>query len=360
MVSEITRSILNVFFAHRVVSFETWCSYLLDEGNGSGSSGTRGGVTYRKDEGYFYNWINPNFQNVLIRNVNKIEFENLYPDIIHLLIEKGTLEFNSEKFKNLILNILNITTEEVDEYICDNHRTLGELKSFVRCLYYNITNSPCVNYRCTNPDLIKKLLKNIFDTLIEKFEKDICVIKTDEIYYIGTIDPNFYEIINSYNLPYSKNRYDLSDNLKLTENVFENLNNSNLDENLIHLLINDVRKFRLESVFNEIDDEIESNLAYFYDHNFFIIFDYNMNVLYRDWDLWSTTSGISGTSGSSGTREKPYDELYYKERLRQGLLIKRIQSPLPRLPTIKKVLQMKDFFILIYHILFHNILDLSL
>ena len=196
MVSETTRSILNVFFTYPIASFDTWCYYLLDDGNGSGTSGSSGGVTYRRDEYYFYNWLNPKFKNVLVRNVNRIEFERFYPNIIQLLIKKGVLEFNSEKFKNLILNILKITKEDVDECICDHNSTLDALNSFVRSIYYNITNSSCINYRCSNPDLIKKLIKNLFDTIIKRFENHICVINEDEIYYISTIYPNFYEIIN--------------------------------------------------------------------------------------------------------------------------------------------------------------------
>lgn len=169
-------------------------------------------------------WMNPDFQNILIRNVNKIEF---------------------------------------------------------------------VNYRCINFEL--------FETLIEKFEKDICVVKTDEIIYINTIDSDFYEIINSYNfgnsrILYQKNVYIQNENLKLTENVFENLNNSYLGDELIHLLINDVRRFRLESAFNDVDD-IEINLAYIFNYDSYVIFDYNMNVLHR----------IYPESRSS---KMPYDELY--------------------------------------------------
>lgn len=129
-----------------------------------------------------YNYINDKFKNTIIKNVNLIEFENLYANIIIQFHEYG-INFTEAVGINDIFKLKELLKNKELYYKTEKWE---EWKLFVNTFYKKID----IFSYATNSDLHNLIVQYAYQIMKELSEnnKSIIYIDTDCIYYKGNIN----------------------------------------------------------------------------------------------------------------------------------------------------------------------------
>lgn len=144
-------------------------------------------------------WLNPNYKDILLEDLVRIDFNNLYPNIILGLYNEGLIDKEWESDIQKLKSFL----ENVDEL-------KKKTKEFIGKPYDDLQNSILGSYKAgrihannlygkIKSSLIDEYLHLVYNDLIEKFSDDIVYIDVDMIICksdidISTIPSNRYEV----------------------------------------------------------------------------------------------------------------------------------------------------------------------
>lgn len=145
-----------------------------------------------------YNWLNPNIKNVPLKNVIKLEFSSLYPNIICGIVEDGLhLEASSgisktlENFKNqfdfFTKNRLNLK---------NNPEDYKNYKATINSFYGKLGFLSQIDKSPNFAGFVTEYLRHYYDDLLKKNSGAILYVDTDTIFYAGDID------LLNINVPY--------------------------------------------------------------------------------------------------------------------------------------------------------------
>jgi len=145
-----------------------------------------------------YNYINPHIKEVPLKNVMKLNFNSLYPNIICGLVESELHETAKESVKKSLEGF-----KENFEYFDSNKGILKlndpqkyqELKTNINSFYGKLGFLSSTDMAPNYPGFVIEYLRHYYDDLLKR-NQNVLYIDTDTIFYAGEID------LLGFNIPY--------------------------------------------------------------------------------------------------------------------------------------------------------------
>jgi hypothetical protein len=136
-------------------------------------------------------WLNEDYANSAVSNLEIITFTSVYPKLISKLAET-----NLERFNEVYSNLLEI-------YHSD--RNIG-LKKYIN-MSYGCLGSPKCEIHSNNIHLVPKVLHKMLNDILSEFKGNIVYIDTDQIFFrnfdgVRERFEKYFNLINKYELTY--------------------------------------------------------------------------------------------------------------------------------------------------------------
>jgi hypothetical protein len=212
-------------------------------------------------------YLNKKYGKKWLDNINYIEFEKLYPNIILKLIKNKIFILNIKEFEFifefLVNNIKNMKNKcENDIYLLYNLT----INFFYAIISNNIHNDLLLKIKTSNEynivDNINSYMHNFWKKIIE--DDNIIYINIDSFYYKNE-DDNIIKMIIELDLPFIKqkcdgiilsklNHYFIYDNNKISDKIIIKKNKKNIDILMLHL-----RKRKIEKLKEKINNKLLLN-----------------------------------------------------------------------------------------------------
>jgi hypothetical protein len=197
----------------------------------------------RKREDKLYGgkiWLNSKYKGKKVDDVLDFYFDRFFPEVIWKLHNQGDIHFNNNRLGDLLGDLLNITVQDIESYVRERagikmafnyhdrdfsgtsseygskssddiirEKIVDELKIFKKVIinyFWGIlSNAKQSMFYCDDISMLPKYCHNLLNIIIEKFEKDIVYLDTDEIYFRYTKHfdlEKFKQILDLTDLPY--------------------------------------------------------------------------------------------------------------------------------------------------------------
>lgn len=173
-------------------------------------------------------WLNEDYVNSSISNLEVITFDLVYPKLITKIIETNLEHFN-EVYSKLI-----------ELYYLDKNI---ELKKYINMTYGCLKNSKCMIYS-KNIHLVPNILNKMLSDILSEFKGHIIYIDTDQIFFRNFSEirerfEKYFNKINKYELTYfseeskfglfmSKKKYIIEENNKIKIKGLKHLNKNGM------------------------------------------------------------------------------------------------------------------------------------
>ncbi len=136
-------------------------------------------------------WLNKEYTNLPISNIEIVTFDLVYPKLITRIVETNLERFNE------------IYSKLIESYKTDKNI---QLKKYINMVYGCIQNPECVIYS-KNIHLIPNILNKLLNDMLLEFKEYIIYIHTDEIFFrnfdeIRERFEKYFNNINKYELTY--------------------------------------------------------------------------------------------------------------------------------------------------------------
>jgi hypothetical protein len=138
-----------------------------------------------------FTWINPFIKNIPLKDVMKIEFEGLYPNIICGLVKEGYHNFADSKIKKALIDY----TEKFDHFYknqiylkTNDMNKYKELKKDINAFYGKLGYYSIIENSPNFPLLVTQYLKEYYTDFLDINAGKILYIDVDIIFYCGSIN----------------------------------------------------------------------------------------------------------------------------------------------------------------------------
>ena len=202
----------------------------------------------------------------ILKNVSKIEFTRMYPNIILNLYREGRIKFNVKEFFELY-EFMVINQQDIEKHSDTVEVTKGLLRSIINMLYGASLHPETTLIRIDRPYKVIDYYKN---NHIDLFNIYSCIIQTDidVIHYLNTPNNKVEEHIKELNIPYTithnlngyfhqKKRYIIEDGEKIkvhgmndprTYKVIKENKVTEMVRNVVNQMTFDLRKRKIEKI----------------------------------------------------------------------------------------------------------------